>query len=76
MVQVKKKYCCTKIPPGEIADNILNPLTSIKGYIQLILINNRHSLDDESLKLILSEIMKIEEAVNYLERLVDRKYLK
>ncbi|NLT94163.1 MAG: hypothetical protein GXW85_01285 [Clostridia bacterium] len=69
-----KSYChCIKVPPGEISDNILNPLTSIKGYIQLQLKDDRYVLDEKTLLLILSEIIRIEEAVKVLERHIDEK---
>lgn len=73
MVQSKKDCCNTTIPPGQISDKILNPLTSIKGYIQLKLKNREYYFDEEALELLLSEIAQIEDVVEFLERLLSNK---
>lgn len=70
MGQCKKDCRCTTIPPGQISDRILNPLTSIKGYIQFILKNREYNIDEEALKILLSEIAQIEDVVENLERLL------
>ncbi|KJS23321.1 MAG: hypothetical protein VR72_01970 [Clostridiaceae bacterium BRH_c20a] len=65
---VKKNCsCCKTVPPGEIANQILNPLTTIKGFLQLYLLKMEKSLNDEVLHLLLNEINKIETIVNDLE---------
>lgn len=53
------------LTPGELADKILNPLTTIKGYLEL---SGNKVLDQETLDLLKNEIKFIEEYINKIEK--------
>ncbi|MFZ5945582.1 MAG: hypothetical protein ACOYVD_15920 [Bacillota bacterium] len=54
------KVTTTNIQAGEISDRILNPLTTIKGFLEL---NKHYELDSILLNLLLKEIKEIEDSV-------------
>ncbi|SMB86735.1 hypothetical protein SAMN00017405_1183 [Desulfonispora thiosulfatigenes DSM 11270] len=62
---------------GDLSDRVLNPLTTIKGYLDLKskdLIGQEH-FDKQVIRLLLEEVELIEKYINEIEQTIESKVI-